>query len=216
MKLISVNCQGNISHFWFLSFEVEDFHLIFVFPNVVNKITNTANLIENEQKIKPLLWPSEVGNRQIRAFNLKLSGQILNMQSWFCQCVGDLWVTICLCIPEGRNGQTDMLCSLICIPVHQWNTTAPPLHTCAAENWSPYEELHHWDEILVQRLLSLALSLLRSFSYWYLYVRALLWLFCIRGTSNEQDFDKEYISILMLSDRCVQNWDFRGYIWLTR
>ncbi len=104
-------------------------------------------------------------------------------------CWGLVSITICLFIIEGQDGQTCFVLWSVFRSTNE-NTTAPRLHTCATENWSPYEELHHWDEILVQRLLSLSLSLLRSFSYWYLYVRALPWLFCIRGTSNEQGFDK--------------------------
>lgn len=154
-----------------------------IFPNCV-KVTNTANLIENEQKIKPLLWPSEVGNRKIRALNLRLSGQILNMQSWFCRCVWGL-VSNHMFMHNWRSERSDMLCSLICIAVHQWkhNSSAAP-HVCYRELISIWRAASlGWD---AGAKIPLSLSLLGSFSYWYLCVfRTLPWLFCIRGTSNE-------------------------------
>lgn len=180
-----------------------------IFPNCV-KVTNTANLIENEQKIKPLLWPSEVGNRKIRALNLRLSGQILDMQSWFCRCVWGL-VSNHMFMHNWRSERSDMLCSLICIPVHQWkhNSSAADLHlkSCiiGMRCWCKDPSLSL--SLSPRKLFILIPLCIQDFAVIVLHPWDEQW---------NKALTKEYISILMLSDRCVQNWDFRGYIWWTR
>ncbi len=115
-----------------------------------------------------------------------------------------------------RSGRSDMLCSLICIPVHQWkhnSSTAP--HVCYRELISIWRAASlGWD---TGAKTPLSLSLSSEAFHTDTFMSGLCRdCFASVGRAMNKALTKEYISILMLSDRCVQNWDFRGYIWLTR